>query len=99
MTMIEKAEHARFHDMLKVYEEEVTRWYISASDQLNSYVRRIHLLEDQRDTAMMLMDSYQKEAINYRLLVESARQAEIKLAKQSSVSNWAQWSAAERKIL
>jgi hypothetical protein len=96
--IVEKAEQNRFYNRLKLYEEEVTCWYTSASDQLNSYVKRINTLEDQRDTAMMLMDSYQKEADKYRLIVESARQAEIKNAKKASVANWAQWSATQRKV-
>lgn len=97
--IVEKAEHNRFHNRLKLYEEEVTGWYTTASDQLNSYLKRINTLEDQRNTAMMLMDSYQKEAIECRLLLEAAKQAEIKNAKKVSVASWAQWSAAERKVL
>lgn len=97
MPMVEKAEQARFQDMLTVYEEQVTRWYISANDTVTSYRRTIDILEENLVTSKAVIDSYQKQADKYRLLVESARQAEIKNAKKMSVDKWAQWSESRRE--
>ena len=96
--IVEKTEHARFKDMLKTYEEQVTSWYISANDAVTKYSKTVDVLKEQLVASMVLIDSYKDEADMYRLLAESAKKAEIKMAKQSSVNNWAKWSAAERKV-
>jgi hypothetical protein len=96
--IVEKTEHARFKDMLKTYEEQVTLWYISANDAVTKYSKTVDVLKEQLVASMVLIDSYKDEADKYRLLAESAKKAEIKMAKQSSVNNWAKWSAIERKV-
>ena len=96
--IVEKAEHNRFYNRLKLYEEEVTGWYISANDAVTKYSETVDVLKEQLIASKALIDSYQKEAYKYRLLLESAKQVEIKNAKKTSVANWAQWSATERKV-
>jgi len=96
--IVEKAEHARFQNILKVYEEQVTQWYISANDAITKYSKTVDVLKEQLIVSKVLIDSYKDEADKYRLILEAAKLKEIKNAKKMSVANWAQWSAAERKI-
>ena len=98
MPIVEKAEHARFQNILKVYEEQVTQWYISANDAITKYSKTVDVLKEQLIVSKVLIDSYKDEADKYRLILEAAKLKEIKNAKKMSVANWAQWSAAERKV-
>ena len=96
--IVEKEEHNRFQNMLKVYEEQVTRWYISANDTVTKYSNTVDILKEQLKASKVLINSYKNEADKYRLIVEAAKLKEIMNAKKMSVANWAQWSSAVRQV-
>ena len=96
--IVETTEHARFKDMLKTYEEQVTLWYISANNAVTKYSNTVDVLKEQLTASKVLIDSYKNEAEKYRLIVEAAKLKEIMNAKKMSVANWAQWSSAVRQV-
>lgn len=95
--MVDKAEIARFKNLFKAYEDQVTHWHITATDAVTKYRREVDKMEALLMAQHTLVESYEKEANTYRLLLEASRQVEIKNAKKMSVANWEKWSVKERK--
>ena len=102
-TLIDESHNTRFQDMLTTYEEQVNRWYIAANDTITKYRTELDLMEGQIIASRVLISSYEKEAHRNLIRAEAAelryKQLEAEQVRKISAKKWAQWSAAERKVI